>query len=151
MRPRNPNCAVCGDSPIIDKTLVDYEVFCGSKADDKTLNISVLSVEERLSCDQFAKMEKSNIVLIDVRPSSQFEIFSLESSINIPIDRLKDNLDKCREMAGEDKQCVVVCRRGNDSQLAVQLLKSAGITNVVDIIGGFLQMAKTTEKDMPIF
>ena len=34
LRPRQLNCAMCGDSPTIDK-LQDYEQFCGASATDK--------------------------------------------------------------------------------------------------------------------
>ena len=36
LRPRQPHCAVCGDNPTITQ-LQDYELFCGSRADDKVL------------------------------------------------------------------------------------------------------------------
>lgn len=36
LRPRNANCAVCGDNSTI-KQLIDYEQFCGSKANDKVI------------------------------------------------------------------------------------------------------------------
>lgn len=32
---------------------------------------------------------------------------------------------------------IVVCRRGNDSQIVVQHLKNAGISSVQDLVGGF--------------
>lgn len=34
LRPRQPQCTVCGDNPSIT-ALIDYELFCGSRADDK--------------------------------------------------------------------------------------------------------------------
>ena len=34
LRPRQPQCAVCGDNPSIT-ALINYELFCGSRADDK--------------------------------------------------------------------------------------------------------------------
>ncbi len=34
LRRRNPLCAVCGDTPTITQ-LIDYELFCGSSANDK--------------------------------------------------------------------------------------------------------------------
>lgn len=42
LRPRNVNCAVCGDNPTI-KTLINYEEFCGSKANDK-VNIYIWNI-----------------------------------------------------------------------------------------------------------
>lgn len=151
MRSRKIDCAVCGDSPTIGKNLVNYEVFCGSKASDKTRPISVSTPDQRISPEQFAQLDKSKTVLIDVRPEIQFEIFSLDNSINIPMDKLEDGIPKCKELMADDKQCIVVCRRGNDSQLAVQKLRASGIVQSYDIIGGLLKIAQTIDKDMPIF
>jgi adenylyltransferase/sulfurtransferase len=36
LRDRNPSCAICGNEPSV-KALVDYELFCGSKANDKVI------------------------------------------------------------------------------------------------------------------
>ena len=49
LRPRQPHCAVCGDTPTITQ-LQDYELFCGSRADDKESNLKLLDPTERISC-----------------------------------------------------------------------------------------------------
>jgi adenylyltransferase/sulfurtransferase len=36
LRDRNPSCAICGNEPSIT-ALLDYEQFCGSRADDKVI------------------------------------------------------------------------------------------------------------------
>jgi adenylyltransferase/sulfurtransferase len=36
VRDRNPTCAVCGSEPSVT-ALIDYEQFCGSKANDKVI------------------------------------------------------------------------------------------------------------------
>ena len=40
VRDRNPSCAVCGSEPSIT-ALIDYEQFCGSKANDKVIFLLV--------------------------------------------------------------------------------------------------------------
>ena len=45
---------------------------------------------------------------------------------------------------------VVVCRLGNDSQLAVQILKKAGIA-AKDIIGGYRQWSLLIDNEFPIY
>jgi adenylyltransferase/sulfurtransferase len=67
------------------------------------------------------------------------------------MERLEDSIPKCKELMTDGKQCIVVCRRGNDSQLAVQKLRASGIVQSYDIIGGLLNIAQTIDKDMPIF
>lgn len=49
LRPRQSHCAVCGDNPTITH-LQDYELFCGSRADDKERNLKLLEPTERISC-----------------------------------------------------------------------------------------------------
>lgn len=39
LRKRSTNCDVCGDNPTI-KSLIDYEQFCGARADDKVIKIA---------------------------------------------------------------------------------------------------------------
>ena len=34
LRSRDPSCDVCGDTPSITE-LIDYQLFCGSSANDK--------------------------------------------------------------------------------------------------------------------
>jgi adenylyltransferase/sulfurtransferase len=36
VRNRNPSCAVCGSEPSVT-ALIDYEQFCGSKANDEVI------------------------------------------------------------------------------------------------------------------
>lgn len=36
LRPRQPDCIVCGPRPVITE-LIDYQQFCGSQPDDKVL------------------------------------------------------------------------------------------------------------------
>jgi hypothetical protein len=42
VRDRNPCCAVCGTEPSVT-ALIDYEQFCGSKANDKVIVLFVFS------------------------------------------------------------------------------------------------------------
>lgn len=82
LRPRNVNCAVCGDNPTI-KVLIDYEQFCGSKANDKVENIDILSTNEHVHVkDLFANnMDK---IIIDVRPPIEYRMCRLPDTINVP-------------------------------------------------------------------
>ena len=52
------------------------------------------------------------------------------------IDSLQQQSGQQCENDDTDKEVVVVCRRGNDSQLAVAKLRKLGIRQVVDVAGG---------------
>lgn len=45
---------------------------------------------------------------------------------------------------------LVICRRGNASQLAVQTLRAAGLSHAVDIIGGMQRWAADVDPSMPV-
>lgn len=45
----------------------------------------------------------------------------------------------------------VICRRGNDSQIVVKLLQSAGISDAVDVIGGLQAWAEQVDSSFPTY
>ena len=54
------------------------------------------------------------------------------NSVDIPLDQLDTNA----HLLDRSKTIICVCRRGNDSQLAVKKLKMLGFDAVKDVIGG---------------
>lgn len=102
-------------------------------------------------------------VLLDVRAAHEYNISKLPNSINIPFSSLKGNLQIVEAAVNDSKQdessvspppspaIYVVCRRGNDSQRAVQLLRNEGYTTAVDVIGGLESWVKTVDADFPFY
>lgn len=97
LRTRNQECAICGKNPII-KELIDYEQFCGAKANDKNPNLNLLKNEDRITVETYHHITKFNTedhLLIDVRSPEEFQICRLRNSINIPLYEIyKDNATK---------------------------------------------------------
>ncbi|KAI8905910.1 hypothetical protein EDD86DRAFT_248853 [Gorgonomyces haynaldii] len=92
LRPKNPNCPVCGDNPtIVD--LIDYVQFCKQGPNDKAPSIKVLGPEKRISTREYQQLAKPHF-LLDVRPQIQFDICSLPNATNIPLDRLESNISR---------------------------------------------------------
>ena len=85
LRPKQPSCAVCGENPTITE-LIDYELFCGSKADDKSEALSILEAGQRVTCQQYKEVVDSGHahLLLDVREPVQYEICHLENSTSEP-------------------------------------------------------------------
>lgn len=50
----------------------------------------------------------------------------------------------------DPKRIIVMCRRGNHSQLAVERLRLAGVCGAVDVVGGYEAWAATVDMDMPV-
>ncbi|XP_035729758.1 adenylyltransferase and sulfurtransferase MOCS3-like [Vespa mandarinia] len=164
LRTRNQECAICGKNPII-KELIDYEQFCGAKANDKNPNLNLLKNEDRITVETYNHIIKFNTedhLLIDVRSPEEFQICRLRNSINIPLYEIyKDNATK--QIKSEiDKQdngktiskVYVLCRRGNDSQKAVKHLQEIfkdSKLNIKDIIGGIHAWSNKIDSTFPIY
>ncbi|CUM63140.1 uncharacterized protein PRCAT00000707001 [Priceomyces carsonii] len=152
MRSRKKDCLVCGASSAISKKAIlsreiDYAAFCGS------YNTNVLDDQFRISAKDFYSLDKSRSTLIDVRPDTQFAITKLNGFVNIPWDSTFKKLDTLQvDLPGvkKDDPIYVVCRYGNDSQLAAKkLLAEMGYSNVKDIKGGLNKWSEEVDPKFP--
>lgn len=124
-------------------------MFCAAKANDKTPSIGLLPREHRITTKELAQIPPAERLLLDTRPTGQFAVVSLAGAVSVPIDQLASRIEGIREQA-RDRQCIVICRRGNDSQLAVQMLHQAGLPQAKDVIGGMSQYARDVDPTLPI-
>lgn len=174
LRTRRTNCAVCSSQATVTLDTLrsgstDYVQFCGSASPPQ-----VLSPQERISVRDYQSVPESGspFTLIDVRDRVQFGICSLENSINIPITTMLNgkpgdvtNGDSAGKewpswlppdvaSANSSSPIYVVCRLGNDSQLAVRRLKEIGLDRhgerfIGDIRGGFKAWKAEIDTDWP--
>ena len=72
------------------------------------------------------------IVVIDVREPDEFAEGRIPGATLIPLGQLADRTDE----VPTDVPVVMVCRSGNRSGQAVQLLQKAGFTNIHNMTGG---------------
>lgn len=108
LRSKNEDCVICGQHPTIHE-LIDYEEFCGAKANDKEPNLNLLKKEERISVEEYnevVKVDSKSRILIDVRSPEEYEICHIQDSINIPFTQLnkdhnlnliRNNIEKIQE------------------------------------------------------
>ncbi|XP_028251053.1 adenylyltransferase and sulfurtransferase MOCS3 [Parambassis ranga] len=168
LRPKQPGCAVCGENASVTQ-LLDYEAFCGSAATDKCRKLNLLSTNQRITVQEYKSIldNAGPHLLLDVRPLVEVDICHLPLSLNIPLssleDRKSDHLQLLKEgisklkqqMAGDCQPSVyVICKQGNDSQKAVQVLeKMSGseVDNITvkDISGGLMAWAKKIDPTFP--
>lgn len=159
LRGSRNSCEVCGDTPKIVK-LIDYEQFCGAAATDKDKNMMLLKKDERVTVEEYKAILETNLphILIDVRLPVELEICALPNCINIPLKQLSSiesiALIEEKLLDLETKRVYCVCRRGNDSQLAVQQLQCA-LNNheiqIQDIIGGLTAWAHKIDSTFPVY
>ncbi|KAJ9083773.1 Molybdenum cofactor synthesis protein 3 [Entomophthora muscae] len=191
LRPRKPTCAVCGDQPTVH-VLEDYVAFCGQAPTDATQSLTLLSPSQRISCIEYREWINLHSkvlphLLLDVRDPVQYAICSLPNSINIPVAQLKSRLPELEEelfrvsktrvlppspvVSSREKQSptlvrpvlFVVCRLGNDSQLAVSLLNqhfhgpdaSPDLPvipeAILDLIGGLYTWTRQVDDQFPVY
>lgn len=70
-------------------------------------------------------------VVIDVREPFEYESGHVEGALNIPPDELMAGAKKLAEV-DKDTPVVVYCRTGSRSNVAIQILRGLGYTNLTN-------------------
>ncbi len=71
-------------------------------------------------------------VIIDVREAEEYAVGRIPGAVLIPLGELASRTDE----VPTDVPVVMVCRSGNRSAQAVQILQKAGFTNIHNMTGG---------------
>ncbi|XP_054653213.1 adenylyltransferase and sulfurtransferase MOCS3 isoform X2 [Dunckerocampus dactyliophorus] len=168
LRPKKSSCAVCGEQPSVTQ-LVDYEALCGSAATDKCRRLKLLSRDQRITVQDYKAIvdNAEPHLLLDVRPFVEVDICHLPGSLNIPLssleERRSEHIQLLQERIRQVKQkagginwppVYVVCKQGNDSQKAVQVLEKMSGTEVdnisaKDVCGGLMAWAQRIDPTFP--
>ena len=85
---------------------------------------------------------KEGAFLVDVRSPTEFDSGNVKGSINIPLDRIPNSLDKFKGK----KNIIVFCRSGNRSSQAKSILERNGFANVIN--GGTWQSVNEKLKNI---
>ena len=145
---RNPCCPVSGESPTVTE-LIDYEQFCGIPSggaeEEGVPEIDVHELAKRL--DSHSSNGGSETVLIDVREPFEHEINSIEQAQLIPLGELPDRLS---ELSPGDSY-VIHCKMGGRSAKAVELMRSEGFSDVVNLAGGIDAWVEEIDPDQPSY
>ncbi|KAJ4154125.1 hypothetical protein LMH87_010588 [Akanthomyces muscarius] len=139
---------------------LDYVQFCGVAQPVKLLHPA-----ERIPASDYARIAAdrgSPHLLIDVREKEHFGLSSIEGSINVPISQFMRSrastvtgaLDWMPADLPHSAPIYVVCRVGNDSQVAAKKLKELGLDRngerfVGDIDGGLRAWRKDVDPTLP--
>ncbi|OTA05594.1 hypothetical protein A9Z42_0062840 [Trichoderma parareesei] len=166
MRGKRQGCFACGggDGSALTltelKTSLDYVQFCGINEP-----VKLLRPEERISVAEYERIarEKRAHVLLDVREKEHFELCSIPGSVNVPISRftarregaeLEDLIPGGFAVLPPDAPIYVVCRVGNDSQIAARKLKDWGLDRdgerfIGDVFGGLRAWKDGVDPSLP--
>ncbi|KAF6159127.1 hypothetical protein GIB67_032744 [Kingdonia uniflora] len=167
IRGRSLQCEVCGDNAAFSQKLFqnfDYEKFTQSPVSTAPLKLNLLPESARISSKEYKeRITKGEAhVLVDVRPEHHFKIVSLPNSLSIPFSTLENKIPEIASAlkgeegptgvdSGSSASLYVICRRGNDSQRAVQYLHKIGFTSARDIVGGLESWAKNVDPNFPAY
>ncbi|KAK2639815.1 hypothetical protein Ddye_027610 [Dipteronia dyeriana] len=162
IRGRSSQCEVCGENSAFTQQQFknfDYEKFTQAPLSTLPVKLNLLPEDSRISSKEYKEKidNGESHVLVDVRPAHHFKIVSLPNSINIPLASLEVGLPeiskalKEEDNSGSGASLYVVCRRGNDSQRAVQCLQKMGFDSAKDIIGGLESWGHDVDPNFPTY
>lgn len=89
------------------------------------------SLSSEISVDQAHEMYQAGAFVLDVRTQEEWDEYHAPNTTLIPLDQLASRLNELPK----DKEIVVVCRSGNRSQQARDILLGAGF-NATSMAGG---------------
>jgi len=155
LRYKRESCIACcsGSSNTDVLTLQeDYVAFCGGERPDPVETGAVLRESRLRSQDLAAALrDEKTSSMIDVRTPEEFSICHLPGSINVT---MSDVLRDPASYTSSGKKIYVVCRLGNDSQIAAEALRraaSASDATVLDLIGGLRAWSNEVDNGFPVY
>ncbi|KAK4440979.1 Adenylyltransferase and sulfurtransferase MOCS3 [Sesamum alatum] len=167
IRGRSPQCEACGENAKLTEEQFcnfDYEKFTQSPLSTSPLKLHLLPSEARITSKEYNErtVKGEAHVLVDVRPAHHYKIISLPKSLNIPLASLEARLSEISAALAREEgpknddnsqsaSLYVICRRGNDSQRAVQYLHKMGFGSAKDIIGGLELWAHDVDPSFPTY
>jgi len=112
--------------------------FSQNTADTNTLPLEVSVVDAY-------QMRDNGAFVLDVRELGEWEEGHILNATLIPLGQLESRMNEIPK----DQEVVIVCRSGNRSAQARDILKNAGFTNITSMDGGMNQwIAKSYEVEI---
>src|SRR5699024_762145 len=92
--------------------------------------------------DQFEdKINDNESIILDVREPAKYAMQHIQNTTLIPLGELEDRLDEI----DKDKTVYVICRTGNRSGFAVNLMVENGYNDVHNVLPGMINWTGPTE------
>ncbi|MCL7045245.1 hypothetical protein MKW94_013806 [Papaver nudicaule] len=167
LRGRSLLCEACGENAAFTREVFqnfDYEKFTQTPLSTTPMKLKLIPENARISSKEYKdKVDHGEPhILVDVRPAHHFNIVSLPKSLNIPlstleaklpaiVSALKDEEERKGPDSSSSASLYVVCRRGNDSQRAVDYLHKMGFSSAMDIVGGLESWAQNVDSNFPSY
>ena len=121
--------------------LIDYDQFCGTKADDGS---AITPAELRYLLDS-----GTEIALIDVREPAEWDINHIDGAQLIPSSSIHSGEGLSR--LPRDRRPVLYCKTGVRSAAALAAVRDAGFADVAHLRGGIVAWAQQMQPDMVMY
>lgn len=82
---------------------------------------------------EIIKLDRSNIMFLDVRTKEEFSLGTIDGSVNIPIDEIRNRISEIPK----DKKIIIFCGIGLRGYIAVRILHQNGYENIYNLSGGY--------------
>ncbi len=141
--PRDPACAVCGDSPTVTAP-VDYEAFCGVPGlghEPEATDLPMVSVE----AFQRRREAGDAPLLLDVRERFEADIAAIPGALLIPLGELPARLHELDTA----RAYTLTCHYATRSAQAFELLRRAGFGRLQVLDGGVDAWAARIDPSVP--
>jgi glyoxylase-like metal-dependent hydrolase (beta-lactamase superfamily II)/rhodanese-related sulfurtransferase len=89
-----------------------------------------------ISAEDFVK-QRENIAVVDVRRFGEFDKGHVENAVNVPLDFIYSQFDKLPKTP-----LYIHCKGGYRSVAAASVLRAQGVTDIINVEGGFDAMVK---------
>lgn len=90
------------------------------------------------------EIESRNGLILDVRESAEYAFGHIEGAKSIPLGELESRLEEL----DREQEIYVICRTGNRSDLAAQLLAKNGFTKVYNVLPGMNEWNGKIKKEI---
>ena len=91
-------------------------------------------------------LDKKNLILIDVRENEEYDIYNIEPSVHIPMNKIPSQLDKL----DKDTGYAIICHSGVRSHNVCFYLQNHGF-KVRNVVGGITQWALEVDDTMETY
>lgn len=129
-------------APILLTLLLPAVVFSRDQIDEKklpqskrtSLGLYITAVDAYAAW----KANPDKVKMIDVRTPEEFRAVGLpEMAVKVPLSQPQPFVAAVRKVAGPEEPLLVICRSGNRSAAAVNMLAKAGYRNAYTVVDGF--------------
>jgi adenylyltransferase/sulfurtransferase len=138
---KDESCPICGKNPTI-RNLIDYELFCGLKKVKGEMlieSISSANLKEKIN-----KGEKLQI--IDIREPNEQVVYKFPLAKAIPFNQLVRKMNELDSSI----DCIFICKIGQRSVYAIQVLRDAGYKGkMFNLQGGVNAWEVDINKNVP--